>query len=320
LTSDHEPAGEDLAHDDETAAARRAEGELDERSAARPHILIITGMSGAGRSTASNVVEDLGWFVIDNLPPALIGRVVELAFTPGSSVAKLALVADVRGREFFSTLVETVRELQHGESDVRVLYLEADDDALVRRFEETRRRHPAADDAGVLAGIRREREMLGELRGMADLIVDTTDLNVHELRDRILEVVADEGPAPLRIEIVSFGFKRGTPRDVDLLFDVRFIPNPHWVEELRPYSGRDRQVRDYVFGQPHTGPFMAAMRQLLDVVVPGYVEEGKRYLTIGIGCTGGKHRSVAISDDLAAYLTDSTDLPVTVEHRDLGHE
>jgi RNase adapter protein RapZ len=320
VSSDHRPAG-GTADDEVAAAARSFEGTLDEQSSRRPHILIVTGMSGAGKSTASNVVEDLGWFVIDNLPPTLIGRVSELAFTPGSSVGKLALVADVRGREFFAALVDTVRELQRGEADVRVLYLEADDDALVRRFEETRRRHPAAgEDGGVLAGIRREREMLGELRGMADLIVDTTDLNVHELRDRLVEVLEDETPAALRIEVVSFGFKRGTPRDVDLLFDVRFLPNPHWVEELRPYTGRDRQVRDYVFGQPHTPPFMAALRQLLDVVVPGYVEEGKRYLTIGIGCTGGKHRSVAISDDIGAYLADTTGLPVTVEHRDLGHE
>jgi RNase adapter protein RapZ len=318
LTSDHVPGDADTPADP-AAAPPAAAAVPEEHAIGRPHILIITGMSGAGRSTASNVVEDLGWFVIDNLPPTLIGRVVELAFTPGSSVAKLAVVADVRGREFFAALVDTIRELQHGESDVRVLYLEADDDALVRRFEETRRRHPAAEDAGVLAGIRREREMLSELRGMSDLIVDTTNLNVHELRDRILEVVADEGPAPLRIEVVSFGFKHGTPRDVDLLFDVRFLPNPHWVEDLRPYTGRDRQVRDYVFGQPHTGPFMEALRRLLDVVVPGYVEEGKRYLTIGIGCTGGKHRSVAISDDLGAYLTETTGLPVTVEHRDLGH-
>jgi RNase adapter protein RapZ len=319
VNSEHDPAGA-TSRDEAAAAAGSQDTTLDERPSGRPHILIVTGMSGAGKSTASNVVEDLGWFVIDNLPPTLIGRVAELAFTPGSSVGKLALVADVRGREFFAALVDTVRELQRGESDVRVLYLEADDDALVRRFEETRRRHPAAEGAGVLSGIRREREMLGELRGMADLIVDTTDLNVHELRDRIMEVLADEAPAPLRIEVVSFGFKRGTPRDVDLLFDVRFLPNPHWVEELRPYTGRDRQVRDYVFGQPHTGPFMEALRQLLDVLVPGYVEEGKRYLTIGIGCTGGKHRSVAISDDIGTYLSESTGLPVTVEHRDLGHE
>jgi RNase adapter protein RapZ len=311
---------DDRAREDVAAAARKVEGTIDEQAHSRPHILIVTGMSGAGRSTASNVLEDLGWFVIDNLPPTLIGRVVELAFAPGSSVGKLALVADVRGREFFATLVDTIRELQRGEADVRVVYLEADDEVLVRRFEETRRRHPAAEDAGVLAGIRREREMLSDLRGMADLIVDTTDLNVHELRDRLVDAVADESQAALRIEVVSFGFKRGSPRDVDLLFDVRFLPNPHWVEELRPLTGRDEVVRDYVFAQPHTRPFMEALRKLLDEVIPGYVAEGKRYLTIGIGCTGGKHRSVAISDDIGAYLIETTGLPVTVEHRDLGSE
>lgn len=286
----------------------------------RPRILIITGMSGAGRSTASNVIEDLGWFVIDNLPPTLIERVVDLAFVPGSSVNKLALVADVRGREFFGELVEAVRDLQRSEADVRLVFLEADDDALVRRFEETRRRHPAAEDAGVLVGIQRERDLLRELRGLADLIIDTTRLNVHELRDRVLSLLDDPHAAALRIDIVSFGFKRGTPRDADLLFDVRFLPNPHWVEELRPFTGRDAEVRDYVFGQPGAQPFMDALRRLLDVVVPGYVAEGKRYLTVAIGCTGGKHRSVAISDDIAEHLRSTTGLPVTVQHRDLGAE
>jgi RNase adapter protein RapZ len=286
----------------------------------RPRILIITGMSGAGRSTASNAVEDLGWFVIDNLPPTLIERVSELAFAPGSSVSKLALVADVRGREFFAALVDNVRDLRRSEADVRVLFLEADDEVLVRRFEETRRRHPAAVDAGVLAGIQAERDQLRELRGLADLIIDTTDLNVHELRDRVLGAVDDPGAAQLMVDVVSFGFKRGTPREADLVFDVRFLPNPHWVEELRPYTGQDPQVRDYVFGQPATEPFMTALEGLLDVAVSGYVTEGKRYLTIAIGCTGGKHRSVAISNRIADHLERTFDLPVTVSHRDLGAE
>ncbi len=283
----------------------------------RPRILIITGLSGAGRSTASNVLEDLGWFVIDNLPPTLVDRVVELAFAPGSSVAKLAVVTDVRGREFFAALIDTVRELQHGDADVRVLYLEADDDVLVRRFEETRRRHPAAEDGGVLAGIRRERDLLEDLRGMADLIVDTTDLNVHDLRQRVAAALDETGTAPLRITVVSFGFKHGTPRDADLLFDVRFLPNPHWVGELRPYTGHDGPVREYVLGQPQTTPFLDALTRLLDVTVPGYVGEGKRYLTVGVGCTGGRHRSVTISEEVGAHLRATTELPVSVEHRDL---
>lgn len=284
----------------------------------RPRILIISGMSGAGRSTVANVVEDLGWFVIDNLPPMLIERVAELAFTPGSSVTKLALVADVRGREFFAELVSTIESLQRSELDVRFVFLEAEDDVLVRRFEETRRRHPATDDGGVLDGIRRERELLRELRGMADLIIDTTQLNVHELRDRVLSVMDDDHAAALRIDVISFGFKHGSPRDADLVFDVRFLPNPHWIERLRPYSGRDAPVRDYVFGQPAAGPFMEALTHLLDLLVPGYVQEGKRYLTIAIGCTGGRHRSVAIADAVGEHLRETTSLPVTVQHRDLG--
>jgi RNase adapter protein RapZ len=283
-------------------------------------ILIITGMSGAGRSTVSNALEDLGWFVIDNLPPSLVGRVAELAATPGSSVTKLALVADIRGREFFTELVDTIQELQRGEADVHILYLEADDEALVRRFEETRRKHPAAEDSGVLSGIRRERDLLSELRGMADLIIDTSQTNVHELRDRVVETLGDSGSAQLRIDLVSFGFKHGTPRDADLLFDVRFLPNPHWVDSLRGHTGQDAAVRDYVFGQPATPPFMDALLRLLDVVVPGYVDEGKRYLTIAIGCTGGKHRSVAITDAVATHLRETTELPVSVDHRDLGSE
>jgi RNase adapter protein RapZ len=288
--------------------------------ARRPRIMIITGMSGAGRSTASNVVEDLGWVVIDNLPPSLLDRVSDLAFAPGSSVSKLAVVTDIRGREFFTTLVDTIRDLRRSEADVTILFLEAEDDVLVRRYEETRRRHPAASDSGVFEGIRAEREQLRELRGMADLIVDTSELNVHELRGRLLGVLEEGSSAQLRVDVVSFGFKRGTPRDVDLLFDVRFLPNPHWIEELRPYTGKDAQVRDYVFGQPATVPFVEALERLLDIVVPGYIQEGKRYLTIGIGCTGGKHRSVALGDHIGGYIGDTFELPVQVTHRDLGEE
>ncbi len=295
-------------------------GAVSEVEDQRPRVLVITGLSGAGRSTASNVLEDLGWFVIDNLPPTLIDRVAELAFGPGSSVTKLAIVADVRGREFFAALVDTIRDLRRSEADVKVLFLDATDEVLARRYEETRRLHPAADDAGVMASIQTERQQLTELRGLADLIVDTSDMNVHELRDRVLGLLDDPGSASLRIEVVSFGFKHGTPRDADLLFDVRFLPNPHWVEGLRPYNGKDGPVRDYVFGQPATGPFVDALERLLDVVVPGYVTEGKRYLTIAIGCTGGKHRSVAISDRVGQYLSTHFDLPVNVDHRDLGAE
>ncbi|MEX0869757.1 MAG: RNase adapter RapZ [Nitriliruptoraceae bacterium] len=284
----------------------------------RPQVLVITGLSGAGRSTVSNAIEDLGWFVIDNLPPAFIPRVAELAFAPGSSIAKLALVADVRGREFFDALVDSLDELRRADVDLRIVFLEAEEDVLFRRFEETRRRHPAADGGTVLDGIRHERAQLRELRGLADLIVDTTAMNVHELRDRVVGLVDDTRVAPLRVDVLSFGFKHGAPRDADLQFDVRFLPNPHWVEALRPLTGLDDAVRDYVLAQEHAGPFLDALRNLLDVAIPGYVQEGKRYLTIAIGCTGGRHRSVAIAESVAAHLRGHTNLPVTVQHRDIG--
>jgi RNase adapter protein RapZ len=283
-------------------------------------VLIITGMSGAGRTEVTKVLEDHDWFVIDNLPPSLLSKVVELAFAPGSSVTRLALVADVRGRQFFDELLSTVRQLREGEGQVRVLFLEASDDVLVRRFETTRRRHPASGE-GILEGIRREREVLAELRGTADLIIDSSDTNVHQLRDRVVEVLGMEDQSPLRITVESFGFKHGAPRDADLVLDVRFLPNPHWVDELRPYTGLDAPVRDYVFGQPLTGPYVAALEALLDSSVPGYVAEGKRYLTVAIGCTGGKHRSVALSEHVAEHLRRTApDLRVSVEHRDLGRE
>jgi UPF0042 nucleotide-binding protein len=290
-------------------------------SAPAPEVVVITGMSGAGRTQVAKVLEDLDFFVIDNLPPTLLDKVVELAFGPGSSVERLALVADIRGREFFGRLVDAIRELRGSTGNVHVVFLEADDDTLVRRFEESRRRHPAAEaTGGVLDGIRNERELMSEVRGLADLIIDTSDLNVHELRDRVVDALGRPNEATLHINLVSFGFKHGAPRDADLVMDVRFLPNPHWVDELRPYNGQDEPVRDYVLGQPATGPFLEAFRRLLDVVVPGYIEEGKRYLTIAIGCTGGKHRSVAISEDIGGYLAETAGVPVTVDHRDLGQE
>jgi UPF0042 nucleotide-binding protein len=285
-------------------------------------ILVITGMSGAGRSTVSNVVEDLGWFVIDNLPPSLIGPVTDLAFAPGSSVSKLALVADARGREFFAELLDAIRGLRASEASVLVVFLEADDDALVRRFEETRRRHPAAGDQGVAVGIARERALLTELRGEADLIIDSSDTNVHELRDRVLAALSDDDGdrRTMRIDVVSFGFKRGAPREADLLLDVRFLPNPHWDPTLRPLTGLDPEVRDHVFGQAQARAFVASLEAMLDVALPGYVEEGKHYLTIAIGCTGGKHRSVAIAEHLGEHLRRTSGLRVAVSHRDLGAE
>jgi RNase adapter protein RapZ len=291
----------------------------DVRSA-RPLVLIITGLSGAGRSTASDTLEDLGWYVVDNLPPALIGPVAVLASAPGSSVSRLCLVTDVRGREFFSDLEGAIADLRSSGTDVRIVFLEADDEVLVRRFEETRRRHPADDGSGLLAGIANERRVLADLREQADLIVDTSDDTVHDLRDQIIDLLSGPASTGLQVTVMSFGFKRGTPREADLLFDVRFLPNPHWIEELRPLDGRDPSVRDYVFAQPIAGPFLTQLEGLLDLTLPGYVAERKRYLTIGIGCTGGKHRSVAITEHVAAHLRGRDDLTVRTVHRDLGAE
>jgi UPF0042 nucleotide-binding protein len=284
-----------------------------------PSVVIVTGMSGAGRTQVAKVLEDLDYFVIDNLPPALFDKVVELAFGPGSSVDRFAVVADVRGREFFGSLVQAVHELRDSEATIRVVFLEANDDALVSRFEATRRRHPAEiEGGGVLDGIRREREMLAELRGMADLILDTSDLNVHELRDRVVVALGDPEQALLTVKLVSFGFKYGTPRDADVVMDVRFLPNPHWVEALRPFNGTDEPVREYVLKA--AADWLPRFNDLLDVTVPGYLDEGKRYLTIAIGCTGGKHRSVAISEAVAQHLRDTHQLPVHVSHVHLGSE
>lgn len=283
-----------------------------------PRIVIITGMSGAGRSTASAVLEDLGWFVIDNLPPQLIGRVAELAFAPGSSVTELGLVADSRGREFFAQLIDTIVALRADGLDVRVLFLDCDDNELVRRFEETRRRHPAGSQYGVLEGIHLEREQMQHLREMADVIIETSQMNVHDLRHRVVGLIDHPLSAELRVAVMSFGFKRGTPRDADMILDVRFLPNPHWEEALQPFSGRDQAVIEFVMAQPDTVPFLNATKALLAVVVPASLREGKRYLTIAIGCTGGRHRSVALADHLAGYVRETFALPVDATHRDLG--
>jgi len=288
--------------------------------AAPPTVLVITGLSGAGRSTASDALEDLGWFVIDNLPPALIRPVADLASAPGSSVTRLALVTDVRGREFFPALQGAIAELRAAGTDVRIVFLEADDDVLVRRFTETRRRHPAESGEGLLAGIAAERRLMADLREDADLVVDTSRTSVHDLRDRIVGLLSGGTSARLQVNVVSFGFKRGAPREADLVIDVRFLPNPHWVEALRPLTGLDAPVRDHLWAEPATAPFLERLEGLLDVVMPGYRAEGKHYLTVAIGCTGGKHRSVAIAEHVAAHLAEDPELAVRTVHRDLGAE
>ena len=277
--------------------------------------LIITGVSGAGGSTAGDTFEDLGWFVIDNLPPALIGKVVELVQTPGSTTERVALV--VRTEHYLEELATALEQLRKSQSRVRVLFLEASDEVLVRRYENTRRRHPMSGADRVSEAIERERALLEEVKSEADVVVDTSDLNVHQLRDRLLDLFARESEAPLQTSIVSFGYKHGLPLDVDLVFDCRFLPNPHWVDGLRPLTGLDEPVQQYVGSQPETGDFLKRLDDLLELLLPAFVKEGKSYLSIGVGCTGGRHRSVYLAEELGAILRKRGFQPM-VQHRDLG--
>ena len=282
-------------------------------------IAIITGLSGAGRSTAAKCLEDLGWFVVDNLPPGLLATMADLGSRSQGAVERIAAVVDVRGRAFFADLQDALTALEARGVRPRVLFLEASDDALVRRYEAVRRPHPLQQHDRLITGIRAERDLLAELRGKADVVLDTTNLNVHQLRAEIDATFADPGVAALQTTIVSFGFKYGLPLDTDMVLDVRFLPNPHWVEELRRHNGQDPEVRDYVLGQPGAGDFLDHAVDLLSIVGRGYEREGKRYLTLAVGCTGGKHRSVAMTEQIATRLI-AAGGEVRVVHRDLGRE
>jgi UPF0042 nucleotide-binding protein len=276
-------------------------------------------MSGAGRSTAAKVLEDVGWYVVDNLPPALISALVELTTSAGLDVARLAVAVDVRGRTFFSALRAALAELDRRGVGHRLLFLDAVDEALVRRFESVRRPHPLQGDGRLLDGIVRERELMRDLRASADTVIDTSHLNVHQLAARITEAFGGEAGPLLRISVMSFGFKYGLPLDADHVVDVRFLPNPHWVAELRPRTGLDEMVSEYVLGQDGAQEFLDAYAQALRPVLPGYLRENKRYVTLAVGCTGGKHRSVAMAEALAQLLR-SPGVHTSTVHRDLGRE
>jgi UPF0042 nucleotide-binding protein len=276
-------------------------------------------MSGAGRSTAAKVLEDLGWYVVDNLPPQLIESLLELTETPGRDVPRLAVAVDVRGRSFFAALRNALADLEKRGVEHRVLFLDAIDEALVRRFESVRRPHPLQGDGRLLDGIIRERKALDELRSLADTVIDTSFLNVHQLAHSVSDIFSDDRAPALRVSVVSFGFKYGLPLDADHVADVRFLPNPFWVPDLRPHTGLDPDVRAYVLGQPGAEPFLSAYVRALDPVLEGYVTEKKRYATVAVGCTGGKHRSVAMAEEIAKRLA-GDGVQTTVAHRDIGRE
>jgi UPF0042 nucleotide-binding protein len=291
---------------------------LDEE---RAELVVITGMSGAGRSEAMHTFEDLGYFCIDNLPPSFIPQLVDLAELPGSNVRRLAIVCDVRGHTFFDQLAGEISALEARGVDERVLFLEADDAALLRRFKETRRRHPMCEDGEpIVEGIRAERLALDEIRTRADIVVDTSDLRPADLRAEIRDrFLAENMTSTLSITVYSFGFKYGVPGDADIVMDVRFLPNPHYDPLLRPFTGLDAPVREFVLSKPETMTFLDRWLPLLDDVVPGYVLEGKHHLAIALGCTGGMHRSVALAEATATHLR-ARGYRVAVSHRDIGRD
>lgn len=275
-------------------------------------IVMITGLSGAGRSAAAGVLEDLGFYVVDNLPTSLVPTIVELAAKPGAGIDRLVLVS---GRNH-SELLPHIEALKASSHRVVVLYLDASTQKLVQRYEATRRRHPFdLEGDGVLEAIERERVALEPVKGVADLVIDTTDLNVHELKDRIVSSFSETGSTAMQVSIESFGYKHGIPLDADIVMDVRFLPNPHWNEELRPLTGRDEAVKTFVFGNDMTTRFLSHFEALLHEVIPSYQAEGRNYLTIAIGCTGGRHRSVAIVEHLVERLA-SQDVKALASHRD----
>jgi UPF0042 nucleotide-binding protein len=282
-------------------------------------VVVVSGLSGAGRSTAAKCLEDLGYYVVDNLPPSLIAAMVDLGSHTSGEVTRIAVVVDVRSRAFSADLRSVIGELDEQGYRPRVLFLEAADDVLVRRFENNRRAHPLQAGGRLVDGIAAERELLSDLHAVADLVVDTSRLSVHDLRRQLEVEFSGEALPALRATVLSFGFKYGLPMDADLVADVRFLPNPHWIPELRPHTGQDPDVRDYVLSQEGAGRFLDVYTELLRLVGAGYQREGKRYLTLAIGCTGGKHRSVAMAEEIAKRLA-GDGVQTTVAHRDIGRE
>ncbi|SJM53403.1 RNase adapter RapZ [Gulosibacter sp. 10] len=285
----------------------------------RQQLVIVTGMSGAGRSTACKAFEDLDWFVVDNLPPQMIRPLIEVAGKARDSLPKLAVAIDIRGGrllEQFDGFLDELRKTY----DVQVLFLDATDESLIRRYEQSRRPHPLQQDGTITEAIAHERDRVREIRSLADVVFDTSELNVHQLSQRVTERFGEPDHQRLQLTVMSFGFKYGTPTDADIVLDMRFLPNPFWNPELRPFNGRDKRVSDYVLAQPGAEEFVEHFLGMLEPVVEGYLRENKRHALIAIGCTGGKHRSVAMTEQIANQLRGREDIAVSVRHRDLGRE
>lgn len=287
----------------------------------RHDVVILTGMSGAGRTTAGDVLEDRGWYVVDNLPPSMIVELMEVT-ADDPQRQKVAAVVDVRSRDFTTELSVALQALAERGWRPRVVFVDASDESLVRRFDAVRRPHPLQGEGLLLDGIRRERRMLADLRSNADVVVDTSNYNVHQLSAKVDSLIETGVKVRLRLAVMSFGFKYGIPLDADTVLDLRFLPNPYWDPAMRPYTGKDATVRDFVLGQELAGSFLDQTERMLRTAVAGYLAEGRRFVTVAIGCTGGKHRSVAIAEELALRLADLEDVGVqlTTFHRDLGRE
>ncbi|WP_442933290.1 RNase adapter RapZ [Micromonospora psammae] len=282
-------------------------------------LVVVTGLSGGGRSTVARALENVGYYVVDNLPQALMLDMAELAVKAGGAARRTAMVLDVRSRAFSTDLAGAIRELKERGFSPRVVFVDADDEVLIRRFESVRRSHPLQGEGRLADGIAVERALLEEARDQADVIIDTSHLNVNQLRRRVEELFGGEDARRLRVTVLSFGFKYGLPPDADFVLDARFLPNPYWVPELREHTGREEAVSAYVLGQEGADAFVAAYADLVNATTAGFEREGKRYLTVAVGCTGGKHRSVAIAEELAGRLRQSS-LAANAQHRDLGRE
>lgn len=293
-----------------------APAEIPERA---QEFVLLTGMSGAGRSTAADVLEDRGWYVVDNLPPKMLVSLLEMV-AEDQHPQHIAAVVDVRSRHFTTDLQQAVADLRVRGWRPRTVFVDATDESLVRRFEAVRRPHPLQGEGLLLDGIRKERRLLGDIRSAADIVVDTTGYNVHQLTAKVDGLLHTEGTTRLRMAVLSFGFKHGIPLDADVVLDLRFLPNPHWDPELRPFTGKDPQVREFVLGQPGAIEYIDAAVAMLRIAITGYLAEGRRYATVAVGCTGGRHRSVAVTEEIVTRLGEVPGVGLTTFHRDLGWE